>query len=414
MICQKSVDLFVINSEALKKYTPSGSQTLSKQKIRFPEVYPDILTYGRAGHVWDGEGKEYIDLISGLGAISVGYTNFSINHEILAQLERGVLFSLPTELEYKVAKRLTELVPGTEMWKFGLNGSDGTVMAVRAARAYTKRTKIMTVGYNGCADVFECRGVRTAGIPEVLKEFNTRATYNDLKSFSDILFGEYACVLMEPMVYEYPKPGFLETLRDACNASGTLLIFDEVVNGGRFQEFYSSGFFKVTPDLYVFSKGIANGVPLCAVGGTRRVMEVFERNDFFASGTFGASCLSLASGLATLNRLESAIPEMVRKGEQIQKAFNSLDWKGEAELIGYPTRLSLKFKDEYKKALFLQEMCLRGVLMAPGANFIMADHTHRDVFIICETIKEAYVSMQTAILKGPVPGTVSIRSSANG
>ena len=273
--------------QQLSRYTPCGSQTLSKMANRYPEVYPKALDYGREGHVFDIEGREYIDLISGLGAVSVGYANTDVSLAAQLQLHKGVTFSLPTLLEAQVAERLTQLVPNTEMWKFGKNGTDGTVMAVRAARAFTKRTKIMTVGYNGCADQFEIKGVRNAGIPEELKDTIVKATYNDIDSFRELFSYEYACVLLEPMVVHYPEKHFLSDLRMICDRTGTVLIFDEVVTGGRFDGFTAQSHFKVVPDLTVLSKGLANGFPLCAVGGSRRIMSTFERNDFFASGTFG-------------------------------------------------------------------------------------------------------------------------------
>ena len=370
-------------------------------------VYPEVLENGRDAHVWDADGNEFIDLIAGLGAVSVGYADRDINEAAWEQMQNGVSFSLPHRLEAEVAEKLIQLIPGTDMWKFGKNGTDATVMAVRAARAFTKRTKIMTVGYNGCADQFEITGVRNAGIPKELESTITKATYNDLKSFSDILCGEYACVLMEPMVYEYPEPGFLETIRDACNASGTLLIFDEVVTGGRFREFSAQSSFKVLPDLTCLGKAIANGFPLSAVGGARRIMETFGRHDFFASGTFGGETVSLAACLATLHKLEESTGRTVEIGQKIQDAFNTI-FNGIATCEGYPTRLIFKFKTPEHKALFMQEMCLNGVLVG-HANMAMASLTDSDVQYVIDAFHKSinvilhfYASPLNG-LKGPLP-----------
>lgn len=357
--------------------------------------------------MWDENNNGYIDLIAGLGAISVGYCNTSINQAVVDQLSKGVTFSLPTEIEYLAAKKLTELVPGTDMWKFGKNGTDGTVMAVRCARAYTGRTKIMTVGYNGCQEMFECRGNRRAGIPEELALHNTRAEYNQLWTFAGLKSKQYACVLLEPMVYEYPKEGFLEGLRQLCNETGTSLIFDEVVNGGRFKGFTSASYFKVRPDLYVLSKGIANGFPLCAVGGTRPIMATFEREDFFASGTFGGETVSLAAFLETQRILESTISERVYQGKRIQHVFNDL-FEGSATCEGYPTRLVFKFPTEAHKYLFWQEMCKNGVLVG-YTNFIMSSHSTEDVQLIIEAMVESYKILKAnweqpqLVLDGPIP-----------
>jgi glutamate-1-semialdehyde 2,1-aminomutase len=392
----------------LKQYTPNGCQTLSKMPSRFVEVYPKVLERGLDGHVWDADGKEYIDLIAGLGCISVGYADIDVNERVIEQVNSGVSFSLPNKLEYLAARRLTELVPGTEMWKFGKNGTDGTVMAVRAARAITGRDRIMTVGYNGCADVFECQGTRNAGIPISLKADNTRARFNEIDDFFALASREYACVLMEPMVYDYPAPGFLARVKELCYRSGTLLIFDEVVNGGRFDGFTSHSRFNVKPDLVVMGKGIANGFPLCAVGGTRRLMSVFERDDFFASGTFGGECVSLAALVATQTKLPTAIPKMISHGRRIQEAFNKLAWPSTTVCKGYPTRLIFQFPTSGHKALFMQEMCVQGILVG-AANFIMASHTDEDVTKIIEAIFGSYKTLKyywdkpTDFLKGPLP-----------
>lgn len=397
------------NSESyfqlLSKYTPCGSQTLSKMPSRFVEgVYPKVLDRGYKGHVSDVDGNMYVDLISGLGALSVGYAVNEINEALYEQLEKGVSFSLPTVLEYEVSRALCELVKGTDQWKFGKNGTDGNSMAVRAARAITKRTKILTVGYNGCADQFEIKGTRNAGIPKELQGTIDKLEYGSLppKTF------EYACLLMEPMVYQYPTDGYLETLKDWCLNTGTLLIFDEVVTGGRFKGFTAQSYFGVMPDITVLGKGIANGLPLCAVGARRSIMSVFERDDFFASHTFGGETLSLRACLATVKVLQKNIDNMIWNGQRIQEAFNKLYNQIGAKCIGYPTRLVFDFPNPKLKALFMQEMCLNGILIG-SANFIMASHTDKDITEVINSIYKAYVFIRDYIgnpdlgLKGAVP-----------
>lgn len=375
-------------SKLLKQYTPCGAQTLSKMACRYPSIYPKVLSHGKDGHVWDENGAEFIDLIAALGAVSVGYAHPSVNEAISRQMRSGASFSLPHALEYHVAKKLTELVPNTDMWKFGKNGTDGTVMAVRAARAYTGRTKIMTVGYNGCADQFEIKGTRKAGIPSVLDPTIEKAEYNNYTVFKRLVnFEDYACVLMEPMIFDYPEVGFLETIREWCDKSGTLLIFDEVVTGGRFEKFTAQSYLQVVPDLTVLGKAIANGLPLCAVGGRRPIMETFERDDFFASGTFGGECLSLAAFLETQDVLVKSIEKMVVQGTNIKATFN-IAFEGLAECKGYPTRLSFTFPSDTHKYLFWQEMCKRGVLVG-YTEFIMASHTDEDVEKICNAIQDS-------------------------
>lgn len=398
------------------KYVPNGTGTLSKMPSRYPSNYPILLSWGKGGKVYSIDGDEYIDLIAGLGAISVGYCNDEVNKVIEEQLDYGNVFSLPSYLEGLLAKKLTEIIPNTEMWKFGLNGTDANVMAVRTARAYTGRTKIITIGYNGCADVFECQGTRNAGIPEILKEHNTRKTYG----FLPIESKEYSCILLEPMVFDYPKDNYLQELKNWCNRNGTLLIFDEIVNGGRFEKFVSSKYFGVEPDLYTIGKGIANGLPLSAVGGKRSIMHTFERSDFFASGTFSTPCVSLAAALETINILEEKIPKMLLNGRRIKEAFNKLPWPKVSEkdtfCIGYPTRLNFEFPTKEHKFLFWQEMCNNGVLIG-YTNFVMADHTDEDITAVIKAIFNSFKVLKDnwndprSKLKGSIPEAALLRRS---
>jgi len=189
------------------KYTPNGSQTLSKMPNRFVEgVYPKMLVSGEGCVVKDEEGKEYVDMISGLGAISVGYNDPVVNHYVMEQMKRGTLFSLPNRLEGITAKVLTELVPFTEQWKFLKTGTEGTMAAVRCAKAYTGRDKIMTCGYHGWLDWYAIQNNRKAGISEFNSLFVTKAVYNDIESFKDVLSKKYAAVIIEPYIWDMTTP----------------------------------------------------------------------------------------------------------------------------------------------------------------------------------------------------------------
>lgn len=392
----------------LQKTTPNGCQTLSKAPSRFINgVYPKVLYKGHNGRVTDVDGYDYIDLIAGLGAVSIGYSNSDVNEAVISQLRLGVSFSLPTMLEYHVAKRLTELVPETDMWKFTKTGSDATSMAVKCARAYTKRDNVLVCGYHGWHDWYSIVNEKRAGIPSEYADHVARAKYNDIKSFETLKHGHFAAVIIEPMVFEAPSSTFFQELRQLCNETGTLLIFDEVVTGGRSQYFVAQNLFKVVPDLTVLSKGIGNGFPIAAVGGKRRIMQTFERDDFFASTTFGGDAVALAACLASLDILNAEIPEMIAKGTRIQEFFNRL-FAGLGECKGYPTRLTFDFNTKEHKALFMQEMCLNGVLVG-YSNFIMASHTQFDVDAICEAIEKSTKVLSLhwdnpkAALKGDLP-----------
>jgi glutamate-1-semialdehyde 2,1-aminomutase len=381
------------------EFTPG--QTLSKMPERYPDNYPKVLTNGFRGHVWDEEGRKYVDLISALGAISVGYCNPIVNLAVEEQIQKGVTFSLPTRLEWEAAEKLTQLVPNTDMWKFGKTGTDGVLMAVRAARAYTGRKKILTLGYHGCSDHFECLGTRKAGMIDMSKYTDPIVDNSEPSLRYDLFKKEYAAVVLEPWTL---KQEISKKLREFCDATETLLIADEVVTGGRFEGFTASSYIGVVPDLYVLGKGLANGFPLCAVGGTRRIMSTFERDDFFASGTFNGETVSLAAFLATQEILQRQIQKMVWNGNRIKEAFNKLSWS--AKCVGYPTRLDFQFDTDKKKYKFWQEMCKRGILIGYN-NFIMADHTDEDVTYVINAIYDYFKVKDKVELEGSLPqGTV--------
>lgn len=392
----------------LKKYTPNGTQTLSKMPDRFVDgVYPKVVDHGHDGHIWDVDGNKYIDLISGLGAISVGYGDLYINHHIKQQLDNGAIFSLPHTKEYTAAKRLVELVPSTEQWKFFASGTEACMGAVKAARAYTNRLKVMVCGYHGWADWYTIVNEKKAGIPGVLEKYITKATYNNIESFLDLESRDYACLIMEPMVFDEPAPRFLESLKALCKRTGTVLIFDEVVTGGRYKGFVAQNDFQVMPDVTVLSKGVANGHNFAAVGSTKSFMATFERNDFFVSGTFGGSCLGLTACLATLDVLAQTIDETIVKGQHIKFGFDHY-FKGLGICKGYPTRLTFDFPTKEHKALFMQEMCLNGVLIG-YSNFVMANHTNADIDQIITAfgkavkVLKAHYNTPSEAIKGKMP-----------
>lgn len=377
----------------MKDVIPTGCQTLSKMPERYVNgVYPKLLDRGKDGRVVDIDGNEYVDLISGLGAISVGYSNTAINIEVVKQLAHGVSFSLPTLTEYHVAKKLCELFPGTEMWKYGKNGVDATLMAIRAARAYTGRKKILVAGYHGCSDHFEALGTRQAGMidmSEHVVKLEEGIPYNPQ---------DFAAVIIEPYVFDKFE---WKNLQYWCNSHDVLFIVDEVVSGGRMPGFSAYQYLGLEPDLVCVGKGLANGFPLSAVGGKKSIMKTFERDDFFASTTFGGEAVSLAACLKTVDILEKALPRMIHNGQFIKDTFNRC-FNPVGICKGFPTRLTFDFTDLEHKALFMQEMCKRGVLIG-YSNMVMAGHTDFDITQVCNAIIDVYKHWDEFKLEGGMP-----------
>ncbi len=356
------------------RVTPTGAQTLSKCPSRYVDpVYPKFLDSGKGCLVKDLSGQEYVDYIAGLGPIVLGYANDVVDSAVKAQIDKGVIFSLPNKLEGEVAMQLNLITDPLNMWKFTKTGSDACTIAVKIARAYTRRDKVVACGYHGFHDWFSISNDKKLGIPADNAKYIKKAKYNDLDSFD--IDDETACVIMEPEVFDTPKAGFLEAVKEKCRKHGALLIFDEVVTGFRYPDFFAQNYYGIIPDLTVISKGMANGYPMAAVGGWRHIMQICANDAFFASTTFGGDCVGLAATKAVLHTVPFEIEQMLLYGMSLQQHFNGL-FDGKARCKGFPTRTMFDFPTSGHKALFWQETCKNGVLFG-YSNFIMAAHDQK-------------------------------------
>ena len=286
-----------------EKVIPLGSQTFSKSRTQYPYgVSPYFITRGQGSRVWDMDGNEYIDFVSSLASITLGYQDPDVTSAVRRQLdESGVIFSLPHPLETEVAELICEMVPCAERVRFGKNGSDATSGAIRVARAFTGRDRVAVCGYHGWQDWYIGSTARHRGVPQATRDLTHAFNYNDLESLNTQLkahSGEFAAVIMEPMNVVEPHPGFLEGVKALAHKHGALLVFDETITGFRYANGGAQALFGVTPDLATFGKGLANGYPVSAVAGRADVMKQME--EIFFSFTFGGEALSLAAAKATL------------------------------------------------------------------------------------------------------------------
>jgi glutamate-1-semialdehyde aminotransferase/spore coat polysaccharide biosynthesis protein SpsF (cytidylyltransferase family)/predicted dehydrogenase len=394
--------------ERAGKVIPGSAQTFSKganQHVR--GVAPMFLATGNGCRVWDVDGNEYIDYIQGLLPNILGYAHEGVNAAVSEQLAQGHSFSLPHPLEVELAERLTRLIPCAEKVRFGKNGSDATSGAVRAARAHTGREHIACCGYHGWQDWYIGSTTRNAGVPQAVCALTHPFLYNDLTSLEKLLSehrGEFAAVIMEPVNFWPPAPGFLEGVKTLAQQHGALLIFDEICSGFHFGLGGAQKKFGVTPDLACFGKAMGNGFPIACVVGRADVMKVFE--DIFFSFTFGGEVASMAAALAVLDFLETsdALPRMGANGRVLQEGLNTLAKEAGLEerikCIGYPFWSLIKFLDANGKdsllvrSLFTQECVKRGVLLLATHNLTAA----HDSLAIEQTLK-AYASVCKTVAK---------------
>ncbi len=376
-----------------ERLIPLGSQTFSKSRTQYPYgVSPYFITRAKGSRAWDLDGNEYIDFVSSLASITLGYQDPDVDAAVRKQLdESGVIFSLPHPIEAEVAELICEMVPCAERVRFGKNGSDATSGAVRVARAHTKRDRIAVCGYHGWQDWYIGSTARHLGVPDATRELTHSFTYNDLDSLHKVLAarrGEFAAVILEPMNITDPAPGFLEGVKELAHRHGALLIFDETITGFRFANGGAQALFGVTPDLATFGKGLANGYPVSAVAGRADVMKQME--EVFFSFTFGGEALSLAAAKATLLKLrrEPVVERIASCGRRIlahtQALIDQLGLGDVFSVSGHPSWTFLSMKDARGatafeiKTLWMQELLERGILSVGTHNLSYA-HSDEDI-----------------------------------
>ena len=376
---------FLLRAE---KVIPLGSQTFSKSRTQYPVgISPLFVDRAKGALIWDINQNRYIDLVSSLASITIGYGDRKINHAIKKQLRKGVSLSLPGVLEAEVAELICELVPSVEMVRFGKNGTDATSAAVRLARAYTGRDHVAVCGYHGWQDWYIGSTTRNKGVPEAVQNLTHVFNYNEIESLEKIIRDnpELACVVMEPMNVSYPNPGFLESVRELTKKNEILLVFDETITGFRFSKGGAQELFGIEPDLSTFGKGIANGFPLSVIGGKREIM--MEMEEIFFSGTFGGELLSLAAAKSVLvmHKNNMVAIKLAKIGAELQShlsnEINRLNISDVLKLSGHPSWLFLNWMDtnEFKssqiKTLFQQLMYERGVLILGTLNVSLAHNS---------------------------------------
>lgn len=375
-----------------ERVIPLGSQTFSKSRTQYPYgVSPYFISRAHGSHCWDLDGNEYIDFVSSLASITLGYNDSDVTRAVTEQLQAGVIFSLPHPLEAEVAELICELVPCAEMVRFGKNGSDATSGAIRLARAYTNRDRVAVCGYHGWQDWYIGSTARKRGVPKATRDLTHTFAYNDLDSLREQLrshTGEFAAVILEPMNVTDPVPGFLEGVKELANAHGALLVFDETITGFRFANGGAQAHFGVTPDLATFGKGLANGYPVSAIAGRGDVMKLME--EIFFSFTFGGEALSLAAAKATLIKLktEPVAAALAASGRAIIDGARAIVEKHGLDdifsLSGHPSWSFLNIRDARGatafeiKTLWMQELLQRGMLSV-GSHNVNYAHSASDI-----------------------------------
>ncbi|MGH9733203.1 MAG: glutamate-1-semialdehyde 2,1-aminomutase [Candidatus Acidiferrales bacterium] len=378
------------------------------------------LVIDRAGgsRLWDVDGREYIDYVCSWGALILGHAHPEVVAAVAEQAQRGTSYGMTSPLEVELGERIARAVPSIERIRFVSSGTEATMSAIRAARAFTKRDLILKFdgGYHGHADSFLVQagsGLATLGIssspgvPEALAQLTLNAPYNDLGAVEEIFRAhakKIAAVIVEPVAANIgvvaPAAGFLEGLRAIASREGALLIFDEVITGFRLALGGAQQVYNVAPDLTTLGKIIGGGLPVAAYGGKREIMEmVAPLGPVYQAGTLSGNPLAMRAGLATLPLLktpgfyDALNKKAERLAEGIRSALAESGIPGQVNVAGSLLTLffasdpvcdyaTAKKSDAARFAAFFREMLHRGIFLPPSqfeALFVSSAHSDADI-----------------------------------
>ncbi|MCX7913763.1 MAG: glutamate-1-semialdehyde 2,1-aminomutase [Thermodesulfovibrionales bacterium] len=387
---------------------------------------PLFIKRGKGSKIYDVDGNEYIDYVLSWGPLILGHAHPSIVKALKRALEAGTSFGAPTSLEIQLAKLIMEFFPSIEKVRMVNSGTEATMSAIRVARGYTKRDKIIKFEgcYHGHFDgllVKAGSGAATFGVPDsagvptsYAKETIT-LPFNDVKTFKEVIEKEgdsIACVIVEPVIGNMgcilPIEGFLETLREETKKFGIVLIFDEVMTGFRVSRGGAQEYYGITPDLTCLGKVIGGGLPVGAYGGKREIMEmVAPEGPVYQAGTLSGNPIAVTAGIETLKVLSrrDTYEKLEEKMELLEEGLKESATKAgvktkfyrigtmfctyfvDVEVTDYMTA---KRADTEKFRKFFLGMLNKGVYLAPSqfeAGFISVAHSKRD---ITYTIDAAY------------------------
>ena len=394
-----------------------------------------VIREGKGGRVWDEEGKEYVDFLLGSGPMLVGHAHPEVTEAAQAQIARGTTFFANNRLGIELAETIVEAVPCAEQVRFVSSGSEADLYAMRAARAFTRRDKILKFegGYHGMSDYslmslapkrsgnFPAPVPDSAGIPKSVRDDMLVAPFNDAEAVADLVHehrSELAGIIVEPFQRIIPPaPGFLAALRKIASDNAIPLIFDEVVTGFRLAYGGAQEYYGVVPDLCTLGKVIGGGFPLAAIAGRAEIMAHFDKNkvgddNFLVQiGTLSGNPVAAAAGLATLRVLKrpGAYEQIHATGRELMKALGELLAEAgiAAQISGEPPLFDVVFSAEkvrdYRTTLagdaelmrrFNALLRERGILKGESKYYISLAHTPEDIAFTIDAWKSAIKALR--------------------
>ncbi|SEC71968.1 glutamate-1-semialdehyde 2,1-aminomutase [Paenibacillus sp. GP183] len=416
--------------EEAKKYIPGGVNS-PVRAFKSVGLTPLFMDRGEGSRVFDIDGRSYIDYVGSWGPLILGHAHPDVLKAVLDTAAKGTSFGAPTLLETEMAKLVVERVPSLDMVRMVNSGTEATMSALRLARGFTRRNKIVKFegSYHGHADALLIKagsGVATLGlpdspgVPENVAANTITVPYNHLDAVQLVFekFGEdIAAIIVEPVAGNMgvvpPEPGFLQGLRDVTKRYGSLLIFDEVMTGFRVHKHCAQGLYGISPDLTCLGKVIGGGLPVGAYGGRRDVMEMIApAGPIYQAGTLSGNPLAMAAGYTTLKLLgePGVYEDLERKSARLEQGFAS-----NAAQTGIPSTVNrvgsmicpffteqrvidfetAKTSDTGKFNAYFAYLLDEGVSVAPSqfeGMFVSAAHSDEDIEATIEAHRQALKS----------------------
>jgi glutamate-1-semialdehyde 2,1-aminomutase len=389
---------------------------------------PFFVARGEGCYLWDVDGNRFIDFVCSWGPLILGHAHPEVVAAVKEAVERGTTYGAPTELEVALAEKIQQAFPSMEMLRLVNSGTEATMSAIRAARGYTGRKKIVKFEgcYHGHADYLLVKagsGAATfgipdsAGVPEGTAQDTIVLPYNDIEAFNktmDAMGEEIAAVIVEPiagnMGVVLPKPEFLAALRQQTEKHGVVLIFDEVITGFRVAYGGAQSLYGIKPDMTCLGKIVGGGFPLAAYGGRKEIMQtVAPLGPVYQAGTLSGNPVAVTAGLKTLEILErdNPYPELERRTKQLTQVISEA-----AKEAGVPVQInqiasmftvfftdqpvvdyaSARRSDTQRYARFFHALLERGVYFPPSqfeAAFLSTAHDDEALSFAQEAVRSA-------------------------
>lgn len=407
--------------EESKKIIPGGVSS----PVRAFKPYPFFVAKGEGSHIYDVDGNSYIDHCLAYGPLILGHADKTVVSDLTNQLTMGTAYGAPTENEIKLSREVINRIPSVEMVRFTNSGTEATMSAIRVARGFTKRDKIVKFegAYHGAHDYCLVKGGSGAaclpdslGIPVDTTKNTLTVPFNDEEALTELIEKEgenIACIIMEVVMGNIgcvePKDGYLEFLRKITEENGIVLIFDEVITGFRLATGGAQEYYGVTPDMTTLGKIVGGGLPMGAFCGKKEIMELVAPNGpVYQAGTFSGNPISVQAGLSTLKQLNKDFyTSLNKKGEFLRSNIRDIvdELSLEISPVGLGSMFQIYFNpnevtnyaeaqesDSERFLVYFRQLLKEGVFIPPSqfeCNFISSAHEMEDLEKTANAIRES-------------------------